>query len=54
MFPRLNIENSSKNVYNLKIQELEILYKRWEKVLNEIVKKYPNLDEVVSYVESLF
>ena len=40
------IEKSSKNVYNLKIEELEILYSRWEKVLNEIIKKYPNLDEL--------
>lgn len=40
------IENSSKNVYNLKIQELEILYARWEKVLNELIQKYPNLDEL--------
>lgn len=40
------IEKSSKNVYKLKIEELEILYARWEKVLNEIVKKYPNLDEI--------
>lgn len=40
------IENSSKNVYQLKIEELEILYSRWEKVLNELIQKYPNLDEI--------
>lgn len=40
------IEKSSKNVYNLKIEELEILYARWESVLNELVQKYPNLDEI--------
>lgn len=40
------IENSSKNVYNLKIEELEILYARWESVLNELIQKYPNLDEI--------
>lgn len=40
------IEKSSLNVYNLKIQELEILYSRWEKVLNELIEKYPKLDEV--------
>jgi len=40
------IEKSSRNVYLLKIQELEILYKRWENVLNEMIVKYPNLDEV--------
>lgn len=40
------IEKSSKNVYNLKVEELEILYARWESVLNELVQKYPNLDEI--------
>lgn len=40
------IEKSSYNVYNLKIQELEILYARWERVLNELVEKYPKLDEI--------
>lgn len=40
------IEKSSFNVYNFKIEELQILYARWEKVLNEIVNKYPDLDEV--------
>lgn len=40
------IEKSSKNVYKLKIEELEILYARWEKVLNELIEKYPNLDEL--------
>lgn len=47
------IEKSSKKVYELKIQELEILYKRWEKVLNEIVNKYPDLDEVDNVKELL-
>ena len=40
------IEKSSYNVYQLKIQELDLLYNRWEKVLNELVDKYPNLEEV--------
>lgn len=40
------IEKSSKNVYKLKIEELEILYARWERVLNELIQKYPNLDEI--------
>lgn len=40
------IEKSSKSVYKLKIEELEILYARWEKVLNELIQKYPNLDEI--------
>lgn len=40
------IEKSSQNVYNLKIQELEVLYARWERVLSELVEKYPKLDEI--------
>ena len=40
------IEKSSFNVYTLKIQELEVLYARWERVLNELIEKYPNLDEI--------
>ena len=40
------IENSSHNVYKLKIEELEILYARWEKVLNELVDKYPKLEQI--------
>ena len=40
------IEKSSYNVYNLKVQELELLYNRWERVLNELVDKYPKLDEI--------
>ena len=40
------IEKSSNNVLNLKIQELNVLYARWERVLNELIEKYPNLDEI--------
>lgn len=40
------IEKSSLNVYSLKVEELQILYARWERVLNELVNKYPNLDEI--------
>ncbi len=40
------IEKSSYNVYQLKIQELELLYNRWERVLNELIEKYPKLDEI--------
>ncbi len=39
------IEKSSSNVYKLKLQELQILYARYERILNEIVEKYPALDE---------
>ncbi len=37
------LENSSKNLYELEIQRIRILYSRWEKLLNLIIKKYPNV-----------
>ena len=40
------IEKSSKNVYKLKIQQLGLLYNRWEKLLNALIEKYPGIDEV--------
>lgn len=39
------IENSSKNVYKLKIQQISLLYDRWEMLLNEMVTKHPNLED---------
>jgi hypothetical protein len=39
------IETSSKNVYKLKIQQISILYDRWEMLLNEILTKYPMLED---------
>ena len=39
------IENSSKNVYKLKIQQISILYDRWEMLLNEILTKNPKLED---------
>lgn len=39
------IENSSKKVYELKINQLSALQARWEKLLEEMLKKYPNLVE---------
>lgn len=39
------IETSSKNVYKLKIQQLSILYDRWENMLNEIMAKNPQLED---------
>ncbi len=39
------IETSSKNVYKLKIQQISILYDRWEMVLNELLQKYPKLED---------
>ena len=40
------IEKSSKNVYKLKIQQIGLLYNRWEKLLNAMLEKYPGIDEV--------
>ena len=39
------IEVSSKNVYKLKIQQISILYDRWEMLLNEMINKYPDLED---------
>lgn len=40
------IERSSKNVYKLKIQQLGLLYEKWEKLLNIILEKYPQIEGV--------
>ena len=40
------IEKSSKNVYKLKIQQLGLLYNRWEKLLASILEKYPGIEDV--------
>lgn len=40
------IENSSNNVYKLKIQQLNLLYARWETLLDEILTKYPQIENV--------
>ncbi len=40
------IERSSRNVYKLKIQQLGLLYEKWEKLLNVILEKYPQIEEV--------
>ena len=40
------IEKSSQNVYKLKIQQIGLLYNRWEKLLNALIEKYPGIDEV--------
>ena len=39
------IEASSKNVYKLKIQQISILYDRWEMLLNEMTSRYPDLED---------
>ena len=40
------IERSSKNVYKLKIQQLGLLYEKWEKLLSIILEKYPQIEEI--------
>ena len=40
------IERSSNNVYKLKIQQISLLYSKWEKLLNEIISKYPQIEQV--------
>ncbi len=40
------IERSSQNVYKLKIQQINLLYSKWEKLLNVILEKYPQIEEV--------
>lgn len=40
------IEESSKNVYKLKIQQINLLYNRWEGFLEEMLKKYPKVETV--------
>ena len=40
------IEKSSENVYKLKIQQVNLLYAKWEKLLNVILEKYPQIEEV--------
>ena len=42
------IEESSKNVYKLKIQQINLLYNRWEGFLEEMLKKYPKVETVNS------
>jgi cell division septum initiation protein DivIVA len=47
------IELSSKNIYKLKIEQLTILYSKWEMLLNEILRKYPNIEDVSNIKEDV-
>lgn len=49
------IEESSKNIYKLKIEQMNILYMKWEMLLSEMLKKYPmiKISNVRDEVESL-
>ena len=37
------IENSSKNIYDLEIKRVRSLYDKWKSFLDELMKKYPEL-----------
>ena len=37
------IENSSKNIYDLEIKRVRSLYDKWKSFLDDFMKKYPNL-----------
>lgn len=37
------IENSSKNIYELEIKRVRSLYDKWKSFLDDFMKKYPNL-----------
>ena len=37
------IENSSKNIYQLEIKRIRILYDKWQSFLQDFMKKYPDL-----------
>ncbi|MEG1500182.1 MAG: DivIVA domain-containing protein, partial [Clostridia bacterium] len=45
------IENSSKNVYKLKIEQINLLYGKWETLLSEMLTKYPDLKDTVDVKE---
>lgn len=47
------IEKSSQNVYKLKIQQINLLYAKWEKLLNVILEKYPQIEQVENVKELL-
>ncbi len=40
------IEKSSQDIYKLKIEKLSMLYSKWEILLNEMIKKHPDLKDV--------
>lgn len=48
-----DIEESSKNIYKLKIEQLTILYSKWETLLNEMLRKYPAISEVSNVKEDM-
>lgn len=47
------IEGSSKNVYDLKIQQISLLYSKWGKLLSEMLVKYPEVEGVTDVQEEM-
>lgn len=47
------IEESSQNIYKLKLEQLTILYSKWEILLNEMIKKYPDIKAVSNVKEDM-
>lgn len=39
------IERNSKNIYELEIKKLRLLYNKWDAFLNEMLLKYPDMQE---------
>lgn len=47
------IETSSKNIYRLKIEQMTILCSKWEVLLNEMIRKYPGIEDVTNLREDI-
>ncbi|MDD4110733.1 MAG: hypothetical protein PHS54_04190 [Clostridia bacterium] len=47
------IEVSSKNIYKLKIEQLTILCSKWEMLHNEMIRKYPGLEDITNVKEDV-
>lgn len=47
------IETSSKNIYRLKIEQMTILCSRWEMLLNEMIRKYPGIEDISNVREDI-
>ena len=47
------VEETSNNMYKLKLQQLNILYNRWENLLTQAIEKYPELKNENQEIKSL-
>lgn len=47
------VEETSNNMYKLKLQQLNILYNRWENLLSQAIEKYPELKSEHQEIKSL-